>query len=137
MEDEIFCRASKGLWFDLNCPGKFGFLAIGILYAIIFIYGLGLSSTPSIITAELYPARYRGLGGGTATVTTWVAHLVFGKAFSTLMDYLDTWTVFGIQALLSALILCPIMKLVPATKGRNLEDIKEHEGSETTNSSRS
>ncbi|KAK4582865.1 hypothetical protein RGQ29_025867 [Quercus rubra] len=123
-DGSAICRASNGQWFDLGCPNKHGHLLILFLDGLIFMYALGLGTVPSTITSEILPSGFRGFGGGVATVTMWISNLFFSTIFSSLQESLDPWEVFFIHGIITALILFPIIKLVPTTHGQTVESME-------------
>lgn len=130
MNGSAICRASNGQWFDLGCPNKHGYLLIFLLGASIFMYALGLGTVPSTITSEILPIGFRGFGGGVATVTLWISNAFFTIIYSSLHESLDPWKAFFIHGIITALILFPVMKLVPTSHGQTLESM-EHPGQES------
>nr|VDD39756.1 unnamed protein product [Brassica oleracea] len=63
------CHSKGRTYFKDGCPSKFGFLAIVFLGLYIVVYAPGMGTVPWIVNSEIYPLRYRGLGGGIAAVS--------------------------------------------------------------------
>ncbi|KAI3456554.1 hypothetical protein Pfo_013217 [Paulownia fortunei] len=60
------CRGERRTWYTKGCPSKFGFFAVLLLGAYIISYSPGMGTAPWIVNSEIYPLRYRGIGGGIA-----------------------------------------------------------------------
>lgn len=94
------------------------------------MYVLGLGTVPSTISTEILPAGFRGFGAGVATVTMWITNILFTTIYSSLQESLDPWKVFFIHGIVTALILFPVIQLVPKRHGQTLESM-EHPGQES------
>ncbi|THG15219.1 hypothetical protein TEA_019292 [Camellia sinensis var. sinensis] len=93
------CRTEYRTWYTKGCPTKFGALAVLLLGLYIIMYSPGMGTVPWIVNSEIYPLRYRGIGGGIAA-----AHLFAGFSF---------------------LGLIAIFFLVPETKGLPFEEVEK------------
>ena len=71
------------MWYTNGCPSKIGGLAIALLGAYIILYSPGMGTVPWIVNSEIYPLRYRGIGGGMAAVSNWVSNLIVSETFLT------------------------------------------------------
>ena len=120
---EAFCNKSNGLWFDRACPNKLGILAVCLFIIFVITYSLAMGKIPSTLNTELYPARYRGLGGGIATITMWTSNVIYTLTFSQMTKSFYPWAQFSVHALLTFISLIAIDWLVPRTTNRPMEDI--------------
>ncbi|KAA8519176.1 hypothetical protein F0562_013432 [Nyssa sinensis] len=78
------CRAEHRTWYTNGCPSKFGYFAVLVMGAYILSYSPGMGTAPWIVNSEIYPLRYRGIGGGIAAVSNWVSNLIVSETFLTL-----------------------------------------------------
>jgi hypothetical protein len=75
--------------------------------------------------SEIFPTRIRGRAVALATVGVWVVDTVYNYLFPVAQPLLGTSGAF----LIFGIILLPqiffVLKIMPETKGRTLEDIEE------------
>lgn len=119
------CRAEQRTWYTNGCPSKFGFMAVVLLGLYIISYSPGMGTAPWIVNSEIYPLRYRGIGGGIAAVSNWVSNLIVSETFLTLTQALGSSGTFLLFAGFSSLGLVAIYFLVPETKGLQFEEVEK------------
>ncbi|GAB4826490.1 Sugar (and other) transporter [Ancistrocladus abbreviatus] len=119
------CHGELRVYFTEGCPSKFGFLAVILLGAYIISYSPGMGTVPWIINSEIYPLRYRGIGGGIAAVSNWSSNLVMSESFLTLTEHLGSSGTFLLFAVFSLIGLTFIYFLVPETKGLPIEEVEQ------------
>ncbi|KAH0969942.1 hypothetical protein GBA52_022098 [Prunus armeniaca] len=74
---------------------------------------------------EIYPLRYRGIGGGIAAVSNWTANLIVSETYLTLTKALGSAGTFLLFAGFSLIGLVFIYFLVPETKGMQFEEVEK------------
>nr|AAF91432.1 putative Na+/myo-inositol symporter [Mesembryanthemum crystallinum] len=121
---KVACHGEKRVYFTEGCPSKFGFLAVILLGAYIISYSPGMGTVPWIVNSEIYPLRYRGVGGGIAAVSNWTSNLIVSETFLTLTEALGAAGTFLLFAGFSAIGLVFIYLLVPETKGLPIEEVE-------------
>ena len=119
------CRAEHRTWYTNGCSSKIGGLAIALLGAYIILHSPGMGTVPWIVNSEIYPLRYRGIGGGMAAVSNWVSNLIVSETFLTLTEALGSAGTFLLFAGFSFLGLVAIYFLVPETKGLPFEEVEK------------
>lgn len=119
------CKADGRVWYTNGCPSKFGFLAVILLGLYIISYSPGMGTAPWIVNSEIYPLRFRGVGGGIAAVSNWVSNLVVSLTFLSLTEALGSAGTFLLFAGFSLLGLIAIYILVPETKGLQFEEVEK------------
>lgn len=119
------CRAEHRTWYTKGCPSKIGFLAVVFLGLYIISFSPGMGTVPWIINSEIYPLKYRGIGGGIAAVANWCSNLLVSETFLTLTEALGTAGTFLLFAGFSLVALVAIFFLVPETKGLPMEEIEK------------
>lgn len=119
------CKANHGTWYTVGCPSKIGFLAIVLLAAYIISYSPGMGTVPWIVNSEIYPLKYRGLGGGIAAVSNWVSNLIVSETFLTINKELGSVGTFLLFAGCSFIGMVAIFLLVPETKGLQFEEVEK------------
>ncbi|XP_010538418.1 PREDICTED: inositol transporter 4 [Tarenaya hassleriana] len=124
-ETKELCHSKGRTFFKDGCPSKFGFLAVVFLGLYIIMYSPGMGTVPWIVNSEIYPLRYRGLGGGIAAVSNWISNLIVSETFLTLTHALGSSGTFLLFALFSTIGLIFIWLLVPETKGLQFEEVEK------------
>ncbi|KAL3505570.1 hypothetical protein ACH5RR_030952 [Cinchona calisaya] len=119
------CRAERRTWYTKGCPSKIGFLAVVLLGLYIIMYSPGMGTVPWIVNSEIYPLRYRGIGGGIAAVSNWTSNLIVSETFLTLTEALGSAGTFLLFAGISLVSLVFIFFLVPETKGLPFEEVEK------------
>lgn len=119
------CKANHRTWYTEGCPSKIGFLAIVLLALYIISYSPGMGTVPWIVNSEIYPLKYRGLGGGIAAVSNWVSNLIVSETFLTINTELGSAGTFLLFAGCSFIGMVAIFLLVPETKGLQFEEVEK------------
>ncbi|KAK8349995.1 hypothetical protein V6Z12_A06G179300 [Gossypium hirsutum] len=122
---ETSCHGQHRTWFKDGCPNKFGFLAVVFLGLYIISYSPGMGTVPWIVNSEIYPLKYRGIGGGIAAVFNWVCNLIVSLTFLTLTKALGSSGTFLLFAGYCVIGLVFIYWFVPETKGLQFEEVEQ------------
>ncbi|CAH9072018.1 unnamed protein product [Cuscuta epithymum] len=122
---EGLCKSERREWYTQGCPSKFGFFAVLLLGAYIISYAPGIGTAPWIVNSEIYPLRYRGIGGGIAAVSNWMSNLIVSQTFLTLTEAIGPWGTFLLFAGFALIGLIAIFFLVPETKGLPFEEVEK------------
>ncbi|KAF3642928.1 Sugar transporter ERD6-like 16 [Capsicum baccatum] len=97
-------------------------LAVTGILVYIGSFSVGMGAVPWVVMSEIYPINIKGAAGSLATLVNW-----FGAwACSYTFNFLMTWNSFGtfvLYAAVNALSILFVIKIVPETKGRTLEQI--------------
>jgi MFS transporter, SP family, galactose:H+ symporter len=93
---------------------------------LLFIVGFAMSAGPLIWTlcSEVQPLKGRDFGIGCSTFTNWIANMIVGATFLTLLNGIGNAATFWLYAGLNLLFLIFTYALVPETKGVTLEQIE-------------
>lgn len=119
------CRGDRRTWYSKGCPSKIGIFAVILLGLYIIMYAPGMGTVPWIVNSEIYPLRYRGVGGGIAAVSNWTANLIVSETYLTLTKALGSAGTFLLFAGFSLIGLVFIYFLVPETKGMQFEEVEK------------
>ncbi|RAL37898.1 hypothetical protein DM860_000592 [Cuscuta australis] len=119
------CKSEGRSWYTKGCPSKYGPAAVVLLGLYIISYSPGMGTVPWIVNSEIYPLRYRGVGGGIAAVSNWVSNLVVSETFLSLTEALGSSGTFLLFAAFSLAGLVAIYFLVPETRGLQFEEVEE------------
>ncbi len=95
---------------------------------LLFIVGFAMSAGPLIWTlcAEIQPLNGRDFGIGCSTFTNWIANMIVGATFLTMLNSMGSAATFWLYGALNALFLVLTFWLVPETKGVTLERIERN-----------
>jgi MFS transporter, SP family, solute carrier family 2 (myo-inositol transporter), member 13 len=83
-----------------------------------------MGTVPWIVNSEIYPLRFRGLCGGLAAVSNWVANLIISQSFLSLTKALGTASTFLLFGCVSMVAFVLIWFVVPETKGLQFEEVE-------------
>nr|UQE85996.1 inositol transporter 4 isoform [Mesembryanthemum crystallinum] len=119
------CHGEKRVYFSEGCPSKIGFMAVVFLGLYIIVYSPGMGTVPWIINSEIYPLRYRGVGGGIGAVSNWCTNLIMSETFLTLTEALGSSGTFLLYAVFAFIGLIAIYFIVPETKGLAFAEVEE------------
>jgi sugar porter (SP) family MFS transporter len=98
-------------------------LALVLSYVSFFSFGMGPGVW--VVMSELFPTRIRGRAMSVATVALWLACLVITLTFLSLVKAFTASGAFRIYALLCAVAVYFVWRVMPETKGKNLEEIEQ------------
>ena len=95
---------------------------------LVFIAGFAMSAGPLIWTlcSEVQPLKGRDFGIACSTFTNWVANMIVGATFLSLLNGIGDARTFWLYAGLNVLFLVFTFWLVPETRGVTLEQIERN-----------
>ncbi|KAF3785087.1 putative metabolite transport protein [Nymphaea thermarum] len=103
-------------------------LVLAMILTGIMIYGafyvVGMAGLPWVIISEIFDLKIKAIAAGFASMVTWLASWLVSYTYS----YLESWSAAGtffIYSGVCAVTFLFVIKLVPETKGRSLEEIHE------------
>jgi SP family galactose:H+ symporter-like MFS transporter len=95
---------------------------------LVFIAGFAMSAGPLIWTlcSEVQPLKGRDFGIAVSTFTNWVANMIVGATFLSLLNGIGDARTFWLYAGLNGVFLLFTFWLVPETRGVTLEQIERN-----------
>ena len=92
----------------------------------LFIVFFGITWGPIlwVMLPEMFPTRARGAATGVATLVLNIGTLIVAQLFPILNNALSTEWVFLIFAMIGVFALAFVIKYLPETRGRSLEEIE-------------
>ncbi|KAG2214132.1 hypothetical protein INT46_001866 [Mucor plumbeus] len=130
------CIATLGHLEDIlqtasGCPSEPKDKAItGVLLTFLIIYvasyALGLGYIPWLAQSEMFSMSIRGKANGVATAVNWICNLIISTTFLSMTEAMTTAGTFWFYAGLSIVLWGLLLKLMPETSGKTLEEIHEY-----------
>lgn len=95
---------------------------------LMFIVGFAMSAGPLVWTlcSEIQPLKGRDFGIGCSTFTNWIANMIVGATFLTLLNGIGNAHTFWLYAALNLVFIGLTFWLIPETKGVTLEQIERN-----------
>jgi sugar porter (SP) family MFS transporter len=105
-------------------PGLPPFLILAGILSYTGFFAFAMGPIPWIVISEIFPNKIRGRAASLATSALWTSVLIVTFTFLSLVHALGVTGTFGIYAILSAASFVFILKVVPETRGKTLEQIQ-------------
>ncbi|MXP67724.1 sugar porter family MFS transporter [Pantoea sp. Aalb] len=99
-----------------------------IIMLLIFIIGFAISAGPLIwvLCSEIQPLKGRDFGITVSTTTNWIANMIVGATFLTMLNTLGNAITFWIYATLNIFFILITITVIPETKNVSLEHIERN-----------
>nr|WP_049856399.1 sugar porter family MFS transporter [Trabulsiella odontotermitis] len=114
------------LFYSGISAGAEQYVAVAVL--LIFITGFAMSAGPLIwvLCSEIQPLAGRDFGVTCSTMANWIANMIIGATFLTLIDTIGSPNTFWLYALLNVVCIVLTLVFVPETKNISLESIERN-----------
>ena len=114
----------------MNFVGDVAVLAVPTMILIAFyILGFAVSWGPIawVLIGEIFPLSVRGIGSSFGSAANWLGNFIVSQFFLVLLDAFgnNVGGPFAIFGVFSALSIPFVLRLVPETKGKSLEEIEK------------
>lgn len=102
------------------------YFAVAML--LMFIVGFAMSAGPLIwvLCSEIQPLKGRDFGITCSTATNWIANMIVGATFLTMLNTLGNANTFWVYAALNLFFIVLTLWLIPETKHVSLEHIERN-----------
>lgn len=118
----FFALLAVGFLFFINQTN--GFWLIALIITFITFFEIGFGPVIWVLLSEIYPTKVRGRAMSVATLMLWVGTAIIGQVVPWMLETLSPAVTFFVFAL--CCIPVPlILRLIPETKGKSLEDIEK------------
>ncbi|MCI0386735.1 sugar porter family MFS transporter [Streptomyces sp. CNQ085] len=107
---------------DISLPDTQGAVALAAAHAFVLFFALSWGVVVWVMLGEMFPGRVRAAALGVAAGAQWVANWLITVTFPSLSD----WNLSGAYVIYTAFAVLSIpfvLKFVPETKGRTLEEM--------------
>ena len=106
---------------DAPLPDPQGTIALVGANAFVFFFALSWGPVVWVLISEIFPNRLRAAAVGIATAANWIANFLVSVTFPRFSDLnlSATYVGYAVMALISLVV---VVKFVPETNGRSLED---------------
>jgi SP family galactose:H+ symporter-like MFS transporter len=98
-------------------------IALGSLMVYVGCFAFSLGPITWILISEVFPLPLRAAGMSVATLANWAANFAVSLVFLAMIDHLGTAGTFLFYAAMCAVTIVFAARLIPETKGRELESI--------------
>ncbi|MBT2668976.1 sugar porter family MFS transporter [Bacillus sp. ISL-4] len=101
------------VWLLLTCLSLF-----------IVAYSASWGMVVWVILGEIFPMNVRGVAMGVASTALWLSNIVISMSFPVLVEAVGVGILFLAYAIIGVFAFLFVMKYVPETKGKTLEEIE-------------
>lgn len=103
-----------------------GFVVLILVLLAIATYAMTLAPVTWVVLSEIFPNRVRGAAMALATTALWSACFVLTYTFPILNNLLEAGGTFWLYAMICLFGFLFILKKLPETKGKSLEEIESN-----------
>ena len=93
--------------------------------AYVAFFAIGMGPMPWLILSEIYPLSIRGQAMSLAIFANWFSNYLVALTFLDIAKYLTTGGAFCIYAAFGVIAFFFILRRLPETKGKSLEQIEK------------
>lgn len=116
----VYLLLGAGYFFQVK-----GIAILALVLVALATYAMTLAPITWVILSEIFPNRVRGAAMATATTALWLACFVLTYTFPILNRWLMASGTFWLYALICLAGFVFILKKVPETKGKSLEELEK------------
>ena len=102
-----------------------GVLVLTFILGYIAFFSASLGPATWVVATELFPNRLRGKGMSIAIISLWTACIIVTVAFPVMLEKLSGGITFLIFAMICLTNFFYVLKHVPETKGKTLEELEK------------
>jgi MFS transporter, SP family, arabinose:H+ symporter len=102
------------------------FWILGFILLYIAFFALAMGPVVWVVLSEIFPTRIRGRAMSIATVCLWISCFAVSLTFPVIADKLSESIAFWFYAAMCFACYVFVLKVLPETKGKTLEEIERH-----------
>lgn len=103
-----------------------GYLVLIAILAYISFFAISLGPLAFVVISEIFSNRNRGMAMSVCVFFLWVSVYVVSQTFPMLLDSIGSAFTFWIYMVMSIGAFVFVLKLIPETKGKSLEEIERY-----------
>ncbi len=111
--------------FSIYSTASTGWVSIAALISYMFFFSIGPGPVTWVLLSEIYPPQIRDKAMTISLITNWVCVYLVLWTFPYLLEWIEIPGTFGIYSFISLISFLFILKFIPETKQKSLEDIAE------------
>ena len=115
----VYVIIASGYYLEIK-----GFFMVFWVVTAISIYGMTLAPITWVLLSEIFPNKIRGHAMSVATFALWLSCAILTISFPFMNKALSTSGTFGVYAAICFIGFFYLMKKLPETKGKSLEQIE-------------
>jgi SP family sugar porter-like MFS transporter len=101
-----------------------GIFVLILVISAIAVYAMTLAPVTWVVLSEIFPTRIRAMAMAVATFSLWTACFILTYTFPILNNSLGSFGTFWLYGIVSLLGYLFLLKYLPETKGKSLEEIE-------------
>ncbi len=114
----------------INPSGELsGLLSLAAVMVFVISFAMSMGPLVWVLIAEIFPSNLRSKGASLAIVANWSVNVIVSVSILSLLTSVGAGVSFGLFAALSLALLLFVIKCVPETKGKTLQQISAEFGS--------
>lgn len=122
----VISRSTLALVFLLPESTFRSYVILAAMMAFVAPMATFIGTSAWLLLSEMFPMAIRGLAMGIAVCALWTANAAILFLFPILERSLGASGTFGLFVLVNIVSLIFVIRFIPKTKGRSLEDIENH-----------
>ena len=107
-------------------PGWAPIVILAVMGIFMLVVNGGNGPVVWTMLGEMFPASVRGIANGTAVFALWVVNAIITFTFPPMMEALGGGMTYGIYALINLLFACILIRVMPETSGKSLEEVEAY-----------
>jgi SP family arabinose:H+ symporter-like MFS transporter len=120
------CLLVIGIAFHFNASQGWLLLPFVLLYIACFASSMG--PVVWVVMSEIFPTRIRGRAMSIATVVLWISCYAVSQTFPMFVESVGSALTFWLYMVMAVVTFFFVLKVVPETRGRTLEEIESSWG---------
>jgi MFS transporter, SP family, sugar:H+ symporter len=112
---------------DISLPGAWGTVALVAANGFVVAFGATWGPIMWVMLGEMFPNKIRATAISVAAAFNWIANFVVSTTFPALSE-VSLVLAYGLYAAFAAISFAFVLRVVPETKGQELEDMSDAAG---------
>jgi MFS family permease len=113
------------LAFSFNSAAVPAFIILASIMSYTAFFAFAMGPIPWVVISEIFPTSIRGRAASLATSVLWTGTLLVTFTFLSMIRALGVSGTFTVYCILSAFSFVFVLRVVPETRGKSLEEIQQ------------